>query len=75
MAACSTCGGPTYRLGQLGSRIHERCQNCGMDQSRVASPEDQDEHDDEDLEALNEQQFGASPPRVTPDEYGAAKHA
>lgn len=29
---CSECGGPLVWIGQLGSRNHYRCRNCGMDQ-------------------------------------------
>lgn len=36
---CGTCGGPTYPLGQLGRRMHERCRNCGADQSFDTAPE------------------------------------
>jgi hypothetical protein len=30
---CSVCGGPNMVLGQLGSKTHYRCRNCGMDSS------------------------------------------
>lgn len=30
---CQMCGGPLMLLGQLGNRLHFRCQNCGMAQS------------------------------------------
>lgn len=31
---CNMCGGPLVPLGQLGSVIHFRCRNCGMEFSR-----------------------------------------
>lgn len=30
-AHCPACDGPGVLLGQLGSRIHYRCRNCGLD--------------------------------------------
>ena len=35
--ACQQCGGELVALGQLGSRIHFRCRDCGIDQSLSAS--------------------------------------
>lgn len=34
-AECQLCGGPLVLLGQLGSRLHLRCQDCGMMYSKV----------------------------------------
>lgn len=34
---CSLCGGALKLLGQLGARVHFRCEDCGMDCSRLAS--------------------------------------
>lgn len=31
---CPRCDGPGEPLGQLGSRLHVRCRNCGADYSR-----------------------------------------
>lgn len=33
-AECPMCGGPGVPLGQLGNRMHYKCENCGMDFSR-----------------------------------------
>jgi DNA-directed RNA polymerase subunit RPC12/RpoP len=37
---CPVCGGPSYELGTLGNREHFRCQNCGMDFSRIKEARD-----------------------------------
>jgi len=34
MATCPVCRGPGVLLGALGTRIHHRCRNCGIDFSR-----------------------------------------
>jgi len=34
---CCLCSGSLTVLGTLGNRIHLRCRNCGMDQSRKVS--------------------------------------
>ena len=31
MKVCQSCGGPTYRLGDLGKVRWYRCRNCGLD--------------------------------------------
>lgn len=36
-AHCPNCDGPGVLLGQLGSRVHHRCRNCGMDFSHKIS--------------------------------------
>lgn len=38
-AECPMCGGPGVLLGKLGSRVHFRCRNCGMDFSQGPRPE------------------------------------
>jgi phosphohistidine swiveling domain-containing protein len=38
--ACPMCGGFGTYLGSLGRREHYRCQNCGMDFSRVAEADE-----------------------------------
>lgn len=30
---CELCGGLNMLLGQLGTRLHLRCRDCGMDSS------------------------------------------
>ena len=30
---CQTCDGPLMYLGALGSRLHFRCRDCGIDHS------------------------------------------
>lgn len=35
--ACAYCTGPLVILGQLGTRLHSRCRNCGAECSRVQS--------------------------------------
>lgn len=32
---CPACGGPGVSIGQLGSRHHFRCRNCGLDFSHI----------------------------------------
>jgi hypothetical protein len=31
---CAACGGMLVYMGNLGDRLHYRCRNCGLDQSR-----------------------------------------
>lgn len=34
MNTCCICHGPLILLGTLGTLVHYRCRNCGMDQSK-----------------------------------------
>lgn len=38
--ACPVCGGPGTLLGAMGTRLHFRCRDCGMDWSRQAGGPD-----------------------------------
>lgn len=44
---CNACNGPVRVMGTLGSKLHGRCENCGLDDSREA-PDDEDDEDCED---------------------------
>jgi hypothetical protein len=38
--SCPTCSGPGMLLGNLGSKEHFRCRNCGMGWSHTSPPDD-----------------------------------
>lgn len=60
IAECPVCSGPGLLLGELGSRVHYRCRNCGMDFS---------EHvEDVPLPELDVEPIG--PSELPPPEFG-----
>lgn len=46
---CDACGGQCVLMGALGRRVHYRCQDCGLDSSRMLEEgETLDEEGEED---------------------------
>jgi transposase-like protein len=43
MAQCPACDGPAGLLGALGNRKHYQCRDCGMQYSKDASEEDEEQ--------------------------------
>ena len=48
MEICELCGGTLVPMGALGSLLHFKCQNCGIQVNLPALPSsDEDEEEDE----------------------------
>ena len=59
-AHCPMCDGPGNLLGQMGTRIHYRCRNCGTDFSHKLEPSAGEQR---------EEPFGINTPEHAGDQY------